>query len=75
MLLLTNTLGTPRFLRGANAYSASNPNPQNKTRDLISLAVLIDHPEAGLLLFETGCAEDLDVVCFPSMSVINYIRH
>ncbi|KAH7127797.1 metallo-beta-lactamase superfamily protein [Dactylonectria estremocensis] len=49
------------FLQGANASSASNPNPENKSRELISLAVLIDHPEAGLLLFETGCAENLDV--------------
>ncbi|KAH6972394.1 metallo-beta-lactamase superfamily protein [Ilyonectria sp. MPI-CAGE-AT-0026] len=49
------------FLRGANASSGSQPNPENKRRELISLAVLVDHPEAGLILFETGCAEDLDV--------------
>ncbi|KAL2833181.1 metallo-beta-lactamase superfamily protein [Aspergillus pseudoustus] len=29
-------------------------------RDLISIAVLINRPHAGLVLFETGCAEDID---------------
>lgn len=27
------------------------------------LAGLIDHPEMGLILFETGCAEDIEIVC------------
>lgn len=40
----------------------SQPSPEYKTKELITLAALIEHPEAGLILFETGCAEDLDVV-------------
>jgi len=40
----------------------SNKNPENKRRDLTVLAALIEHPDMGLILFETGCAEDLDVV-------------
>jgi hypothetical protein len=47
-----------RLLRGANSGTASNPNPEAKRRELIVLAALIEHPQAGLLLFETGCAED-----------------
>jgi hypothetical protein len=27
------------------------------------LSALIDYPGVGLILFETGCAEDIDVVC------------
>ncbi|KAL2785971.1 metallo-beta-lactamase superfamily protein [Aspergillus keveii] len=46
--------------RGGNTSSLSNTNPVNKRRDLMSIAVLIDHPHAGLLLLETGCAEDID---------------
>jgi hypothetical protein len=26
------------------------------------LACLIEHPDVGLILYETGCAEDVDVV-------------
>ncbi|OOF97878.1 hypothetical protein ASPCADRAFT_128068 [Aspergillus carbonarius ITEM 5010] len=49
------------ILRGANASTLSNPNPVNRRRDLILLSALIDYPGVGLILFETGCAEDLDV--------------
>ncbi|KAF9886160.1 hypothetical protein FE257_011985 [Aspergillus nanangensis] len=48
------------LLNGANGGSATNPNPTNKRRDLMLIAGLIDHPEIGLLLFETGCAENID---------------
>ena len=51
-----------RLLRGANASSLSNKNPVNKRRDLILISALIEYPGLGLILFETGCAEDLDVV-------------
>lgn len=27
------------------------------------LSALIDYPGVGLILFETGCAEDIDAVC------------
>ncbi|PYH85360.1 metallo-beta-lactamase superfamily protein [Aspergillus uvarum CBS 121591] len=48
------------LLTGANGSSASNPNPPNKRRDLMLIAGLIEHPEMGLILFETGSAEDVD---------------
>ena len=37
-------------------------NPEHRRRDLILLSALIEYPGVGLVLFETGCAEDLDVV-------------
>ena len=58
----TANLNSIRLLRGSNTSSASNKNPENKRRDLILLAGLIEHPDVGLILFETGCAEDIDVV-------------
>jgi len=51
-----------RILRGGNTSSLSEPNPENKRRDMIVLAALIEYPGVGLVLFETGCAEDLKVV-------------
>jgi hypothetical protein len=51
-----------RLLRGSNTSTNSRKNPENKRRDLVVLAMLIEHPQAGLILFETGCAEDIDVV-------------
>lgn len=51
-----------RILRGANASSLSNMNPENKRRDLIILAALIEYPGVGLILFETGCAENIEMV-------------
>jgi hypothetical protein len=55
------------LLRGGNTSTASSPNPVSKRRDLIAAAILVDHPEEGLILFETGCAEDIDVVRVFSM--------
>ncbi|KAJ5753586.1 uncharacterized protein N7511_007739 [Penicillium nucicola] len=48
------------LLMGANAGSASNPNPVHKWRDLMMIAGLINHPEMGLILFECGSVEDID---------------
>jgi hypothetical protein len=31
------------------------------------MAVLIEHPHMGLILFETGCAEDVEIVSHPNM--------
>jgi glyoxylase-like metal-dependent hydrolase (beta-lactamase superfamily II) len=45
-----------------NGGSQSEPNPTNKRRDLALIAGLIEHPTEGLILFETGCAEDLQIV-------------
>lgn len=49
------------LLRGANTSTLGNPNPENKRRNLIVLAGLIEYPGVGLVLFETGCAEDIDL--------------
>ncbi|KIW82076.1 hypothetical protein AYO21_04220 [Fonsecaea monophora] len=49
------------LLRGGNTSTTSNKNPENKRRDLIVLAALIEYPGVGLILFETGCAEDLQI--------------
>lgn len=51
-----------KLLRGGNTSSRNEKNPVNKRRELIVLAALIEHPTEGLILFETGCAEDVDVV-------------
>lgn len=59
---LTQELRRHRILRGGNTSSLSNLNPENKRRDLVLLSALIEYPGVGLILFETGCAEDLDVV-------------
>ncbi|OGE51032.1 hypothetical protein PENARI_c015G04589 [Penicillium arizonense] len=48
-------------LRGGNTSSLSNKNPENNRRELIVLSALIDYPGVGLILYETGCAEDLEV--------------
>lgn len=61
LVFLVRLIGD-RLLRGANTSTLSNPNPENKRRDLTVLAGLIEHPDMGLILFETGCAEDLEVV-------------
>ncbi|KIW18542.1 hypothetical protein PV08_02830 [Exophiala spinifera] len=49
------------LLRGSNTSTASNTNPTNARRELIVLAALIEIPGFGCILFETGCAEDLNV--------------
>ncbi|EAS34525.3 metallo-beta-lactamase superfamily protein [Coccidioides immitis RS] len=49
------------LLRGGNSSALSNKNPENKRRELIILSVLIEHPQEGLILFETGCAENVEV--------------
>ncbi|KAL1962110.1 hypothetical protein VTN77DRAFT_577 [Rasamsonia byssochlamydoides] len=49
------------LLRGGNTSTLSNQNPQHKRRRLIVLAALIEHPDFGLILFETGCAENIEV--------------
>jgi len=64
-----------RLLRGANAGTLSNKNPENKRRDLILLSALIEYPGVGLILFETGCAEDLDVVREKLYPVVQFAFH
>ncbi|KAF7547304.1 hypothetical protein G7046_g9041 [Stylonectria norvegica] len=43
-----------------NAESASNPNPTHKRIETIIYGVLIKHATAGLILFETGCHDDME---------------
>ncbi|KAL1890767.1 hypothetical protein Sste5346_008092 [Sporothrix stenoceras] len=49
------------LLRGGNTSTLSNKNPENKRRQLVVLACLIEYPGVGLILYETGCAEDIEV--------------
>ena len=58
----SGALTSHRLLQGANSSRASDSDPENKSRDLIIMAVLIEHPHMGLILFETGCAEDVEIV-------------
>lgn len=51
-----------RLLNGVNSSSVSNPNPPNKRRDLMLIAGLLYHPEAGLILFECGSTENIEEV-------------
>lgn len=62
-----------RIFRGGNASSLSNLNPVNKRRDLVLLSALIEYPGVGLILYETGCAEDLDVVCSDWIGIVGYV--
>lgn len=57
-----------RLIRGANASTSRNKNPANARRDLILLSALIEYPGVGLILYETGCAEDVDTVRIQCMS-------
>ncbi|KAK6379788.1 hypothetical protein LTS17_005861 [Exophiala oligosperma] len=61
-----------------NAGSASNPNPKHERIDLVLIAVLIEHPKAGLILFETGCHDDMKEQWGPMYDVSprkNYTSH
>ena len=53
------------LLRGGNTSTLSNPEGARKRRQLICLSVLIEHPEDGLILYETGCAEDINTEWAP----------
>ncbi|MCU1671381.1 MAG: N-acyl homoserine lactonase family protein [Blastococcus sp.] len=44
------------FIRGCGAGTYSNPNPEATVRRVAVIATVIEHPKAGPLLFETGCA-------------------
>lgn len=44
------------FIRGATAAVESNPSPQVERRRVAVVAAVIEHPQAGPVLFETGCA-------------------
>ena len=40
--------------------TASNPQPNHERIEMIVYAVLIEHPTAGLILFETGCHDEME---------------
>lgn len=42
------------FFRGANTGTTDDPSPQHSWLDLTIYAGLIEHPDAGLLLYEAG---------------------
>ena len=48
------------LLQGSNGISTCDPHPVHKQRDLAYFATLIEHPEAGLILYETGAAEEIE---------------
>lgn len=47
------------MVRGANISTASNPTgpAQPERRELACSAILIDHPDDGLILYDTGCGK------------------
>jgi hypothetical protein len=49
-------------LRHANAHKHYSENGPRRTRRLPINAALIKHPEEGLILFDTGAAEDIEKV-------------
>lgn len=46
------------FLRGRNASSISVPRPEHERRRLQMFAMLIEHPDVGLILYDCGSAPD-----------------
>jgi len=42
------------FKRGGSTSTRSNPNPASERRSLKMYGILIEHPEEGLILWETG---------------------
>jgi glyoxylase-like metal-dependent hydrolase (beta-lactamase superfamily II) len=51
----------------ANASSTSNPNPTHARRSLVMISVLIEHPDEGLILFETGAGKDYPEIWGPQL--------
>src|SRR5215472_11744451 len=45
-------------LAGAGVSTRSEPNPPSPRRQVAIIASLIEHPRAGLILFDTGAAPD-----------------
>lgn len=46
------------FVRGSNAAIQSNPTPTVERRRVAVVAAVIEHPTAGPILFDTGCAQE-----------------
>jgi glyoxylase-like metal-dependent hydrolase (beta-lactamase superfamily II) len=45
------------FIRGCNAAATSNPHPHYDRRNVAILAVVVEHPEVGPILFDAGCQQ------------------
>jgi hypothetical protein len=48
------------ILTGILAGVASDPNPSHERIEMIIYGVLIKHETAGLILYETGCHDDME---------------
>src|SRR5437773_12244056 len=48
------------FIRGATAAVQSNPHPAYERRRIAVVAAVIEHPQAGPILFDTGCAQNAE---------------
>ena len=46
------------FIRGATAAVQSNPHPAFERRRIAVVAAVVEHPRAGPILFDTGCAQN-----------------
>ncbi|MDQ0381156.1 N-acyl homoserine lactonase family protein [Amycolatopsis thermophila] len=46
------------FIRGCGCATRSEPAPQASAREVAALAAVVEHPTAGPILFDTGCARD-----------------
>ena len=46
------------FIRGSTAAVESNPHPSFERRRIAVVAAVIEHPQAGPILFDTGCVEN-----------------
>ncbi|RGP71293.1 metallo-hydrolase oxidoreductase [Fusarium sporotrichioides] len=58
------------FLPFGNVSTASHPVPETKRRKLVMISVLIEHPEDGIFLFETGAGKDYPDVWGPQLADI-----
>src|SRR6266705_4939302 len=48
------------FIRGATAAVQSNPQPSYERRRVAVVAAVIEHPQAGPILFDTGAAQNAE---------------
>jgi glyoxylase-like metal-dependent hydrolase (beta-lactamase superfamily II) len=48
------------FIRGATAAVQSNPHPAYERRRVAVVAAVVEHPDAGPILFDTGCVQNAE---------------
>lgn len=51
----------PRLIHGQSTSPPDHPDTPTRPRDLLILAAVIEHPEMGLILYETGSAEGFEI--------------